>query len=202
MSFNPKGQYQLFNSMGRREVYVQAGKMYNTKHEDLMEKFTASRGSYPDGDHRKNWTIIDWMNHNLYAMNPELRTRMIEQQVAEAQREKLERLQAEAQQMRATMMAESEAELYRHQRELEEHLLPSIPPSPEAPPIKPAYLTSIEQKLFGGGDVAPAAPADPFDDILSDDTSDYDEAGGGGGLKLNPVSKSKTAVIKAKVSRR
>lgn len=202
MSFDPKGQYLLFNSTGRREVFLQAGRMYNTKGQDLYDQYVRDKERFPEGDNRKNWTIIDWINHNRYAMNAELRTRMIEQQVAESQKEELERLQAKAQQMRAQMMAESEAELFKHQSELEAHLLPAVPESPEAPPIKPAFLTSVEQKLFGNPEPTARPAEDPFEDILSDDTSDFDSDVSVGGVKLNPATKPKSTTIKAKVSRR
>lgn len=179
MSFNPKGQYYQFNSQGRREVYVQAGQLYNSKNENLYDQFARDKSRFDEDDYRRNWTFIDWMNYNSYAMNTELRDIMVDQQVAEMQKAELEEVHAKANALRSELREKSERELYKHRQEVEAHLLPPVVPNANLEPIKPAFLTSVEKKLFGVEEPATSsAPKDPFEGIDLDkgDPVDWGEA--------------------------
>lgn len=133
MSFNPKGQYLMYGGADRKEVYVQEGELYNAKHQRLA----------PDLNH---------LNRNRYAMNAELRVKVVQQRAAKEFHTKLSKLQAEQAEFERQMLAMHESELTEQTRELEESLLPAIPPHPSTPQVAPIVLTEIERRLLGATD--------------------------------------------------
>lgn len=131
--FNPKGQYLRYSGGNRREVYLQAGKLYNIKHEPLKAD-------------------LNWLEQNGYAMNAELRNEVVRQQATLRHQKELEAIQAKIAAETARLMAEQEAEINEHYKELS---YSAPPPSPKRRQHEEIKLTSVEKRLLNLPDPEP-----------------------------------------------
>lgn len=180
VKFNPKGPYHLYSGGDRREVYLQDGRFFNTKHELLPAN-------------------LEWLDANGYAMNHELRNEVVRQQARLKHRKELEALKAKIAAEEARMLVEQEVELAKHHAEMTSYSAP--PPAPSKRKHAPIQLTAVEKDLYGDtsheaetqeevhepeevdedddGDLFRAEDLNPFDD------ADDDEDVKAGGLTLS-----------------
>lgn len=128
--FDPKGQYVQYGGESKREVYVQEGRFYNIKGDQLP------------------WNLA-WLEENNYCISNDLRSVVIEQQT------KLKYAQEKAA-LDARMKADMEAQLRAfdteaalHRKELEE-----LNQKSEDKKKSQIKLTEVEKRLYGHEEVA------------------------------------------------